>query len=374
MTHSNEKNRLPSEGKGDLTMFKKIFSSPALRKLWIELATEAAKGTPIVGGMVTAADRLLRGLAAVEQEERENRLKAYVLGLETDFRDDIEFREMDVLPVMRKLAQDDETAKTEYYTRLTLNLGRTSIETLPSDIRYYFIRMVAGLTCYQIEFARELKIRKTVPVCGTLSLEEAELGQTTREGGMVLQTVNTLKNWGLLKVMMQPPHAKKPEGLLYEFTQDFDTLMGLLFQKDDFEPKWVNLQAKEKVDVIITEPYGSVDNLFEKHISTLLSRAGFTVTVELKNSHHLHEKIGRLYVQTGILNKNDKEYIQVYITRTGIPHYESPEGILRKFILEKEFYSRYENNSIYAIQKLKDELNRIADVIQILLSAEPHAF
>ncbi|EEC0322039.1 hypothetical protein AH076_002690 [Salmonella enterica subsp. enterica] len=48
--------------------------------------------------------------------------------------------------MIRKLAADDETAKTEYYTRLTVSLGRTPLSVMPDDLRYHFIRLVSSLT------------------------------------------------------------------------------------------------------------------------------------------------------------------------------------------------------------------------------------
>lgn len=45
--------------------------------------------------------------------------------------------------LMRKLAPDDEAAKTEYYTCLAL--GRTDLSFLAPDLRYHFIRMVSRL-------------------------------------------------------------------------------------------------------------------------------------------------------------------------------------------------------------------------------------
>ncbi|EBC5053125.1 hypothetical protein CQT90_19230 [Salmonella enterica] len=86
------------------------------------------------------------------------------------------------------------TGITEYYTRLTVSLGRTPLSVIPEDLRYHFIRLVSSLTCYQIAFARELKIRKMVPVRGTASFEEAELALTGLDSGMAMQAVRALQN------------------------------------------------------------------------------------------------------------------------------------------------------------------------------------
>ena len=112
---------------------KDIFTSPALRKLMMDLVTETAKVIPGIGGVVDAADKLCRGLILIEQEESQNRLRDYAIGVAKGYKEDKEFRDQNVLPVMRKLIADDEAAKTEYYTRLTLGLGRISASVIPRN-------------------------------------------------------------------------------------------------------------------------------------------------------------------------------------------------------------------------------------------------
>ncbi|CAH0133472.1 MULTISPECIES: hypothetical protein [Rahnella] len=338
---------------------KKIFT-PRLKKLVLDLFVESAKGLPGVGGMVNASDKLLRGLADIEQEERQKRLKDYALGLAYDYVEDVEFREEEVLTVVRKLVADDEAAKTEYYTRLTLGLGRIDMETLPPKMRYHLIRMTSELTCYQIEFARELKIRKTVPIIGTLSLDEAELKLTSMERGMTLQAVSTLRNWGLIKEVSLPPRAKPPAGQLYDLTQDFHTLMSLLFHPDDFSPLTIDQKPKEIVDVIIVEPYSSADNLYEEYLTSILNREGKKVSVETRGSQHLYEKLGHRYLHTGELLKDKKKFIRFNLTKTG---HKSDAETQRTFLIEKELYTRFNNNSSSAQSKLRQKLDEIASAV-----------
>lgn len=70
---------------------------------------------PVVRPVIDAAKELSQGLIDRENSERQRRLQDYVLGVLRDeqYNDTLEFREQDVIPVIRKLAADDETAKTE---------------------------------------------------------------------------------------------------------------------------------------------------------------------------------------------------------------------------------------------------------------------
>lgn len=139
-----------------------------------------------------AALEVMQVLKERENSEQQRRLQDYVMGVAQDHQYDPcpELRDQDVIPVMRKLAADDETGKTEYYTRLTVGLGRTPLSQMPKDLGYHFIRLVSSLTCYQIEFARKLKVLMTVPMRDIASIEEAELAFIGQDNGMAMQAVS----------------------------------------------------------------------------------------------------------------------------------------------------------------------------------------
>lgn len=149
-------NQLPSAKRGELATaiqrgtgeLRTIGHEMTVTKAFGKLGMLAVKGIPVVGPVIDAAKELSQGLIDRENRERQRRLQDYVLGVVRDeqYNDTVEFREEDVIPVIRKLAADDETAKTEYYTRLTVSLGRTPLSVMPDDLRYHFIRLVSSLT------------------------------------------------------------------------------------------------------------------------------------------------------------------------------------------------------------------------------------
>ncbi|EDX7313380.1 hypothetical protein GKU42_01760 [Salmonella enterica] len=151
-------NQLPSAKRGELATaiqrgtdeLRTIGHEMTVTKAFGKLGMLAVKGIPVVGPVIDAAKELSQGLIDRENRERQRRLQDYVLGVVRDeqYNDTVEFREEDVIPVIRKLAADDETAKTEYYTRLTVSLGRTPLSVMPDDLRYHFIRLVSSLTSH----------------------------------------------------------------------------------------------------------------------------------------------------------------------------------------------------------------------------------
>lgn len=367
-------NQLPSAKRGELATaiqrgtgeLRTIGHEMTVTKAFGKLGMLAVKGIPVVGPVIDAAKELSQGLIDRENRERQRRLQDYVLGVVRDeqYNDTVEFREEDVIPVIRKLAADDETAKTEYYTRLTVSLGCTPLSVMPDDLRYHFIRLVSSLTCYQIAFARELKIRKTVPVRGTASFEEAELALTGLDSGMAMQAVRALQNAGLLKEKTYLPREQKPEGILYETTSDFTTLMGLLFHPSDFEPETVDLQRKEISDIIIVGKIGFIDNLYVTYLPAALKKAGLNAKFVESNDKHFTTDWAPLYLQTGIEGEGYDRRIKLYLTRESLPPWKSKADNYLSCSFETRTYVRDKSSSKKEADYFREQMDRVVTSIQ----------
>lgn len=273
---------------------KAITGNKKLTKLFQDLGKEAIKQVPLVGGMVTTADKIFHGLAEIEDTERQQRLKDYVIGILENYQEDVEFRTEDVLPVIRKLATDDEASKTKYYTRLSINLGRMDVSRFPTDIRYYFIRMVSELTCFQIEYAREFYIRDTIPLCGYPDCKSAVTEFLCENTGPHLHARRHLVNWGLLE--------EKSSALLsggtrtdYSRTEDLNLLMEYLFRPYELLPDVIGRTGKAVFDVIIINNL-ELGDLFPTALRERLERAGLTVGMTDRVSDHQHQMVARRYV------------------------------------------------------------------------------
>lgn len=356
--------------------FKTMGREMAITKAFGQLAIVAAKGLSGVGPVIDAAKALSQGLIECENNERQRRLQDYVLGVVRDeqYNETAEFREQDVIPVIRKLADDDETAKTEYYTRLTVSLGRTPLSAMPDDLRFHFIRLVSSLTCYQIAFAREFKIRKTVPVHGTASFEEAELALTGQDSGMAMQAVRTLLNAGLLREKTLPPREQKSEGILYETTSDFTTLMGLLFHPADFEPETVNLQRKEVSDIIIVGKPAFIDNLYVTYLPAALKKAGLNAKFVESNDKHVTTDWAPLYLQTSIEGDSYDRKIKLCITRESAPLWMNKVDNHPICRFETRTYLRDKSSSRKEADYFREQMGRVVNsVLAQMKDLKPHA-
>ncbi|POU03925.1 hypothetical protein C3369_00735 [Escherichia sp. ESNIH1] len=363
-SHSAEHREPPTFMQRAGDEFMAIGREGTFTKAFSKLGMLALKSVP--GG--EAVIELTQVLTNRENSERQRRLQCYVLGVVQDelYNDTVELLEEDVIPVIRKLAADDEAAKTEYYIRLTVALGRIPVSTMSADLRYHFIRLVSMLTCFQIEFARKLKIRHTVPVCGTASLDEAALALTAQESGMVMQAVRTLQNAGLLKERAHDPTWKSAIPF-YDTTSDFETLMELLFYPGDFEPDTVGLTRKELSDIIIVGAYCFVDNLYTTYLPEALRRKGLNVKIVEKNDRHLTTHWAPLYLHTVILSDNGREFIKLYLTREGTsPTTKKAENYLNcKF--ESSIYTRDKSRNQGEAEYFRKEMDRVASCIMMQL-------
>ena len=118
-------------------------------------------------------------MAAYEDLERFNRIRDYLLGLSDYTREqmDGDLSSGELLAILRRLQEDDEAGKTHFYVRLTVSLAECNLD---ANQRMHFLRMLSALTLFQIQYARELFIRKTVPLRGYSSLEQTERALTGR--------------------------------------------------------------------------------------------------------------------------------------------------------------------------------------------------
>ncbi|EDX4025841.1 hypothetical protein B9U79_000316 [Salmonella enterica subsp. enterica serovar Saphra] len=338
-------NQLPSAKRGELATaiqrgtdeLRTIGHEVTVTKAFGKLGMLAVKGIPAVGPVIDAAKELSQGLIDRENRERQRRLQDYVLGVVRD---------------------------EQYYTRLTVSLGRTPLSVMPDDLRYHFIRLVSSLTCYQIAFARELKIRKTVPVRGTASFEEAELALTGLDSGMAMQAVRALQNAGLLKEKTYLPREQKPEGILYETTSDFTTLMGLLFHPSDFEPETVDLQRKEISDIIIVGKIGFIDNLYVTYLPAALKKAGLNAKFVESNDKHFTTDWAPLYLQTGIEGEGYDRRIKLYLTRESLPPWKSKADNYLSCSFETRTYVRDKSSSKKEADYFREQMDRVVTSIQ----------
>ena len=356
----------PVNREGWMDEIRSVTSDKPLTRLFGNLALEAVKGVPVVGGFTDAVSALVKGIADIESQEREHRVRSYILGVAHGdlYNEKVEFREQDVIPVMRKLAADDETSKTEYYTRLTLKLGRTPLSELPSDLRYHFIRLVSSLTCYQIEFARRLKICQAIPLLGSSSSEEAELALTGQDSGMAMQAVRTLQNAGLLKEKESPGTWKGSAGKpLYDTTSDFDTLMELLFHPGDFEPEAAGLERKKVSDVIIVGARVFINDLYATYLPDALRSKGLKVIVVSNTNEHLLTDWAPLYLHTNILDDSHKRWIELKLTREGTRPVvnQTVNYIHCKF--EERVYGKQKTKNQQEVTYFCKEMDRVVSVI-----------
>lgn len=360
-SNNSESNIVSAKNIEELKAITDAFSMSGYisKSLWIAL-----KKIPLLGDTLDVLEPLFQGIAAMEKDQRRKRINDYVFGIAHINRGEIDITKEDFLAVLKKLLQDDETAKTEYYARLTVSLAESSLDT---GMKIYFLRMVSELTCAQILYAREFVIRKTIPLCGFLTTDEAERDLTSSDSGIDLRGLNTLKNWGLLKEAQEPPKAKVSVGPLYDITDDLTVLMSFLFHPDEMKADVINKEAKADSDVIIINHYCSVNDLYVNHLQSVLSKAGLTVSVVERNDNYRKEKTARCYIYNNAMSKgrSHKEYINIFVLQKPDPN-DSPINLSspdRSFEIDREIFMGTGNAAEKDALLLCETLDQVAEYV-----------
>lgn len=276
-----------------------------------------------------------RALIEIENEQRQNRLEDFILGMAQEFPELPEIPPEDFLAVVRKLLQDDEDEKVWLYVHLCVTLARS---TLDRDTRLYYLRMTSELTVSQIHFARELYLRNSIPLKGYRSNEAAQSELTSAENGMTLRVLSTLSNWGLLRAINGLDGA-----VSYALTPDMKQLMELLFSPQDLTAEEIGKEEKDTPDVIIIEYLKSVKDLFVTHLRKTLEKSGLSVEVVERNSNFREMKQAKYYI-TNNHHENQppsgpvKHSVAMYVLR----HPDNPTAPVKdpdkKFMVSKDSF------------------------------------
>ncbi|WP_447864769.1 hypothetical protein [Kluyvera sichuanensis] len=241
-----------------------------------------------LGKATKAFRQSYKALTEIENEQRQNRLEDFILGMAQVFPELPEIPPEDFLAVVRKLLQDDEDAKVWLYVHLCVTLARSALDR---DTRLYYLRMTSELTVSQIHFARELYLRYAIPLKGYLSTNAAQGELTSAENGMTLRALSTLSNWGLLRA-----RNVLDGGVSYELTPDMKQLMELLFSPQDLTAEEIGKEAKDTPDVIIVNHIKSVNDLLLTYFRQTLEKKGLSVEVVERNDNFRETMQARCYI------------------------------------------------------------------------------
>lgn len=340
------------------------------------LTEELIKNTPVIGKPWEVSSKVLKRLDDIEKNEQAERINHYILGLSKFSREqmDGDLGSADLLAILRRLLEDDEAGKTRFYVRLTVSLAESKLD---ADQRIHFVRLVSALTLHQIDYARELYIRKTIPLQGYNTEEMTERALTGRTDGMSRQALITLLNWGLLTERENKLTWEKKESSSYRLNEDFRLLVAFLFDEKDRQPVNINEQAKEIYDVILVRNLPSVNNLYESYIKEKLQEQGIQTGIVERTGivegqvivgAHMLNTWAPYYLHTKILKVssnqlNDKEYIQIIITRNGSEPLPNNDLNVRAFRIDKHIFGGTGKNEAKAASKLQSELDSIIKFI-----------
>lgn len=322
-----------------------------------------------LGKATKAFRQSYKALTEIENEQRQNRLEDFILGMAQVFPELPEIPPEDFLAVVRKLLQDDEDAKVWLYVHLCVTLARSALDR---DTRLYYLRMTSELTVSQIHFARELYLRNGIPLKGYLSTNAAQGELTSAENGMTLRALSTLSNWGLLRAI-----NVLDGGVSYALTPDMKQLMELLFSPQDLTAEEIGKEAKDTPDVIIVNHIKSVNDLLLTHFRQTLEKKGLSVEVVERNSNFREMKSARCYITNHVSNgRSTYGQAEEYVCMCVLQHPDDSTTELkhpnRKFQVTKDSFWGKGSGQYRGADLLIKELDKMAAyVVEWLLPKTP---
>ncbi len=165
------------------------------RKVLKETGLAFAKSIPLVGPHIEAAEKMFTLFSEINATTCRDRFNRYIMGIGEICDDEVDISREHFSALVKKLVLDDEDKKTEYYIRLTVSLARSSLN---DDEKLFFIHILSGLTCFDIEYARKLYITTSSPIKGYKSTVLAQVSLTSQKSGMALRSLNKLITSGLV--------------------------------------------------------------------------------------------------------------------------------------------------------------------------------
>lgn len=346
--------------------FFAIKNDPDLRKTISRTTWAIIKKVPIAGDFLEVLSETVAGLADQERAFRQQRLVDYIRGVAQIRRDHLDIQDEDLLIAIRRVIDDDEAGKAEYYARLTVNMVEKNVKQAE---KLHFLTMLSELTCSQINYALEFYIRDTIPLCGYPDIDSAVSELVNKNDGRSLRARSILVSWGILHEVQIAAGLDGASGVVYRRTEDLDKLVGFLFHEMDRQPNTIDKVQKLAFDVIIVDCMKSTENLYCTYLHKRLEEAGLRVDIVERVSDHQLQKIAKRYVWNNKLvemSGGHKEYIQI-VTLDTPPSVGGPQSeSLRKFELEiDKFNSNFSRGS--NMSKSKAELMKILDKVAVSL-------
>lgn len=351
-----------------------ITGSPAARKWVSNTLLAAIKKIPVAGDIVDIGQVIVNGLIEMEHEERRHRLEEFALGLRELKIGEEHIPQEDFLAVIRKLLQDDETAKARYYSQLLIGLGRNQLD---QGTRLHYLRMISDLTFFQIEYAKEFVIRRTIPLIGYQTEQHAVQELTARDDAMSRRALSTLVSWGLVKEFPAPQKWTSEKNTAYDLTPEMATLTSILFVATPLNAEMLGLQQKTFSDIIIEQNVSSAGRLYEDYLpAQLRAQHGLSVELVEQGREYRLNRYSTLVIQNRTLTDGSlstaNQNVQVIITQY-LRIQETPKVLDKTFTISSNVFMAIHNkqkNFAPLRQELDKVISGVLQMLQEIKSAE----
>lgn len=243
-----------------------------------EVGIKLAEGLPVVGSAVGVIKGLVENSKNLYDAINRQKLYDFYMGIyELDDDKEKYITKENLAFIIKKLLQDDEEQKSNFYSRLTVNVARSEHSERE---RIDFISVLSNLSCNDIDMAIRIFVHEKFKIKSYKNTQEQLVNISKTKIGNELKSLNTL----MLNGLIYEPVKGKAGIQYYAMTEFMEHFLSLIIDESKLTPESLRLERKDKSDIFFEQDYEYMRNkaVYDEKIIKPLEDLGYTVKVREK--------------------------------------------------------------------------------------------
>lgn len=228
-----------------------------LKNALVDTGMKAAESLPLIGPAVGVIKGLVENSKDLYDAINRQKLYDFYMGiykLDDDKEKCVTNESLGV--IVRKLLQDDEATKTNFYSRFIVNVASSKYN---ENERTELIIILSKLTSFELELARKYYINSKYEIDNLGFIVEQLANISDTSDGFELKAIANLKANGLVY------ESKINRTLPYQYnitTNTLDSLVKLIYFENELKPESIgaSYDSRESVDVFIFNAFHTKAN------------------------------------------------------------------------------------------------------------------
>lgn len=249
-----------------------------IKDVVIESGTKIVETVPVIGPAAGLIKGLVENSKNLFDATNKQKLYDYYMGIyELDDDKEKYITNENLAFIIKKLLQDDEEQKSNFYSRLTVNIARSEYS---KQERIDFISVLSKISCSDIDMAVRIFVHEKFNIKTYNNIQEQLVGISKTRIGNELKSLNVLLFNGLI---YDPVKGKAgvPHYAMTEFMKQF---LYLIIDESKLTPESLSLERKDKVNIFFEQnhEYMGAKEMYDERIIKPLKDMEYSVIIMQK--------------------------------------------------------------------------------------------